>query len=246
MCYCSSATVHHNTIHLKHYPPPEIVVLKKEYKKRALKKGYLRNCCSQEGIEAKSFEEGLSEDISLAFEKFHRASEKSQIDNSSYKRREESGGAEHYSSKTLSTSRNCCSQEGMEAKSFEEGLFEVTETLKRLQSTLLFHQSKLEESFRRARQDISLAIKKFHRASKKSQIDNSSNKRREELGGAGLLLAFEAQKGDTTNNMGSRNHMRQDFAATPCGQVRVHSGVLPMDETASLGYKHIWRGSKVV
>ncbi|GKC76713.1 hypothetical protein Tco_1127487, partial [Tanacetum coccineum] len=42
----------------------------------------------------------------------------------------------------------------MEAQSFEEGLAEVTETLKRLQSTLLFHQSKLEESFRWARQDI--------------------------------------------------------------------------------------------
>ncbi|GKE36278.1 hypothetical protein Tco_1459683, partial [Tanacetum coccineum] len=54
----------------------------------------------------------------------------------------------HYSSETLFTSRNCCSREGMEAKSFEEGLAEVTEMLKRLQSTLLFHQSKLEESFR--------------------------------------------------------------------------------------------------
>ncbi|GKB33008.1 ankyrin repeat-containing protein [Tanacetum coccineum] len=55
----------------------------------------------------------------------------------------------------------------MEAKSFEEGLAEVTEMLKRLQFTLLFHQSKLEESFRRARQGISLASEKFHRASEK-------------------------------------------------------------------------------
>ncbi|GJX08476.1 hypothetical protein Tco_0196408, partial [Tanacetum coccineum] len=55
----------------------------------------------------------------------------------------------------------------MEAKSFEEWLAEVIETLKRLQSTLLFHQSKVEESFRRARLDISLASEKFHRASEK-------------------------------------------------------------------------------
>ncbi|GJU26301.1 hypothetical protein Tco_1164922 [Tanacetum coccineum] len=55
----------------------------------------------------------------------------------------------------------------MEAKSFEEGLAKVTETLKRLQSTLLFHQSKLEESFRQARQDFSLARQDFTLASEK-------------------------------------------------------------------------------
>ncbi|GJZ22641.1 hypothetical protein Tco_0559680 [Tanacetum coccineum] len=55
----------------------------------------------------------------------------------------------------------------MEAKSFKEGLAEVTETLKRLQSTLLFHQSKLEESFRQARQDFSLARQDFTLASEK-------------------------------------------------------------------------------
>ncbi|GJX65436.1 hypothetical protein Tco_0299779 [Tanacetum coccineum] len=75
--------------------------------------------------------------------------------------------SEHYSSKTLFTSRNCCSREGMEAKSFEEGLAEVIETLKRLQSTLLLYKSKLEESFRRTRQDISLASEKFHTTSEK-------------------------------------------------------------------------------
>ncbi|GKB68102.1 hypothetical protein Tco_0929514 [Tanacetum coccineum] len=56
---------------------------------------------------------------------------------------------------------------GMEAKSFEEGLAEVTETLKRLQSTLLFHQYKLEESLRQARQDFSLARQDFTLASEK-------------------------------------------------------------------------------
>ncbi|GKB31091.1 hypothetical protein Tco_0870492 [Tanacetum coccineum] len=61
----------------------------------------------------------------------------------------------------------------MEGKSFEEGLAEIIKTLKRLQSTLLFHQTKLEESFRQARQDfslarrdISLATEKLHRSIK--------------------------------------------------------------------------------
>ncbi|GJT63986.1 hypothetical protein Tco_1015466 [Tanacetum coccineum] len=54
----------------------------------------------------------------------------------------------------------------MEAKSFEKGLTEVTEMLKRLQSTLLLHQSKMEESFRQARQDFTLASEKFHRSIK--------------------------------------------------------------------------------
>ncbi|GJZ22788.1 hypothetical protein Tco_0559827 [Tanacetum coccineum] len=62
---------------------------------------------------------------------------------------------------------NCCSREGMKAKSFEEGLAEVTETLKRLQFTLLFHQSKLEESIRQARQEFSLARQDFTLASEK-------------------------------------------------------------------------------
>nr|GEZ30543.1 Toll/interleukin-1 receptor (TIR) domain-containing protein [Tanacetum cinerariifolium] len=43
------------------------------------------------------------------------------------------------------------------------GLTEVTEMLKQLHSTLLLHQSKLKESFRRARQDVSLASEKFHK-----------------------------------------------------------------------------------
>ncbi|GJS59308.1 hypothetical protein Tco_0654092 [Tanacetum coccineum] len=51
----------------------------------------------------------------------------------------------------------------MEAKSYEEGLAKIVEMVKRLQSTLLLHQSKLEESFRRARQGFSLAFEKFHR-----------------------------------------------------------------------------------
>ncbi|GJQ98859.1 hypothetical protein Tco_0521844 [Tanacetum coccineum] len=55
----------------------------------------------------------------------------------------------------------------MKAKCFKEGLAEVTETPKRLQSTLLFHQSKLEESFRQARQDFSLACQDFTLASEK-------------------------------------------------------------------------------
>ncbi|GKD18659.1 hypothetical protein Tco_1207817 [Tanacetum coccineum] len=70
----------------------------------------------------------------------------------------------------------------MEGKSFEEGLAEITETLKRLQSTLLFHQTKLKESFRQARQDfslarrdISLATEKLHRSIKaaiKEEVDH--------------------------------------------------------------------------
>ncbi|GJV63501.1 hypothetical protein Tco_1474329 [Tanacetum coccineum] len=70
----------------------------------------------------------------------------------------------------------------MEGKSFEEGLAEITETLKRLQSTLLFHQTKLKESFRHARQDfslarrdISLATEKLHRSIKaaiKEEVDH--------------------------------------------------------------------------
>ncbi|GJW23410.1 putative reverse transcriptase domain-containing protein [Tanacetum coccineum] len=68
---------------------------------------------------------------------------------------------------------NCPSREGIEGKSFEEGLAQITETLKRLQSTLMFHQTKLKESFRQARQDfslarrdISLATEKLHRSIK--------------------------------------------------------------------------------
>ncbi|GJU83023.1 mediator of RNA polymerase II transcription subunit 14 [Tanacetum coccineum] len=90
--------------------------------------------------------------------------------------------SEHYSSKTSFTSRNCPSREGMEGKSFEEGLAEITETLKRLQSTLLFHQTKMKESFRQARQDfslarrdISLATEKLHRSIKaaiKEEVDH--------------------------------------------------------------------------
>ncbi|GKB62307.1 hypothetical protein Tco_0918493 [Tanacetum coccineum] len=90
--------------------------------------------------------------------------------------------SEHYSSETLFTSRNCPSREGMEGKSFEEELAEITETLKRLQSTLLFHQTKLKESFRQARQefslarqDISLATEKLHRSIKaaiKEEVDH--------------------------------------------------------------------------
>ncbi|GKC19964.1 hypothetical protein Tco_1022114, partial [Tanacetum coccineum] len=65
----------------------------------------------------------------------------------------------------------------MERKSFEEGLAEI-----RLQSTLLFHQTKLKESFRQARQDFSLArrdislvTKKLHisiKASIKEEVDH--------------------------------------------------------------------------
>ncbi|GJS17265.1 hypothetical protein Tco_0411737 [Tanacetum coccineum] len=79
-------------------------------------------------------------------------------------------GSEHYSSKTLFTSRNCPSREGMEGKSFEEGLAEITEALKRLQSTLLFHQTKLKESFRQARQDFSLARQDISLATEKLHI----------------------------------------------------------------------------
>ncbi|GKD23460.1 hypothetical protein Tco_1225163 [Tanacetum coccineum] len=70
----------------------------------------------------------------------------------------------------------------MEGKSFVEGLAEIIEMLKRLQSTLLFHQTKLKESFRQARQDfslarrdISLATEKLHRsikASIKEEVDH--------------------------------------------------------------------------
>ncbi|GJV65474.1 hypothetical protein Tco_1476302 [Tanacetum coccineum] len=82
---------------------------------------------------------------------------------------------------TLRT-RNFPSREGMEGKSFEEGLAEITETLKWLQSMMLFHQTKLKESFRQARQDfslahrdISLATEKLHRLIKttiKEEVDH--------------------------------------------------------------------------
>ncbi|GJX32750.1 hypothetical protein Tco_0242605 [Tanacetum coccineum] len=91
----------------------------------------------------------------------------------------------------------------MEAKSFEEGLAEARQDIslaseKFHKASEKFHRSIIaatkeeknqegQESFRRARQDISLAFEKSHRASKKSQIDNSSNKRREELGGVGIF-----------------------------------------------------------
>ncbi|GKA76135.1 aspartic peptidase, partial [Tanacetum coccineum] len=75
--------------------------------------------------------------------------------------------------------RNCPSREGMEWKSFEEGLAEITETLKRLQYTLLFHQAKLKESFRQARQDfslvrqdISLATERSIKAAIKEEVDH--------------------------------------------------------------------------
>ncbi|GKC67721.1 hypothetical protein Tco_1100319 [Tanacetum coccineum] len=67
----------------------------------------------------------------------------------------------------------------MEWKSFEEGLAEITETLKRLQYTLLFHQAKLKESFRQARQDfslvrqdISLATERSIKAAIKEEVDH--------------------------------------------------------------------------
>ncbi|GJY36190.1 hypothetical protein Tco_0421568, partial [Tanacetum coccineum] len=53
---------------------------------------------------------------------------------------------------------------------YEEGLAEITETLKRLQSTLLFHQTKLKESFRQARQDFSLARQDISLATEKLHI----------------------------------------------------------------------------
>ncbi|GJY62363.1 RNA-directed DNA polymerase, eukaryota, reverse transcriptase zinc-binding domain protein [Tanacetum coccineum] len=56
--------------------------------------------------------------------------------------------SEHYSSETLFTSRNCCSREGMEAKSFEEGLAEA------------------RQDFSLARQDFTLASEKFHKSIK--------------------------------------------------------------------------------
>ncbi|GKD76570.1 hypothetical protein Tco_1339191 [Tanacetum coccineum] len=90
--------------------------------------------------------------------------------------------SEHYSSKTLFTSRNCPYRDGIEGKSFEEGLAKITKTLKWLQSTLLFLQTKLKESFRQARQDfslvrrdISLATEKLHRSIKtarKEEVDH--------------------------------------------------------------------------
>ncbi|GKA49008.1 zinc finger MYM-type protein 1-like protein [Tanacetum coccineum] len=52
---------------------------------------------------------------------------------------------EHYSSETLFTFINCPSREGMEGKSFEEGLAEITQTLKRLQSTLSIKAAIKEE-----------------------------------------------------------------------------------------------------
>ncbi|GKA67059.1 hypothetical protein Tco_0766867 [Tanacetum coccineum] len=157
------------------------------------------------------------------------------------------------SSETLFTSRNCPSREGMEGKSFEEGLTKITETLKRLQSTLLFHQTKLKESFRQARQDfplarqdISLATEKLHR-SIKAAIKEEDGLGEEGQGKAGtpsskcctwehlcswaectkgqatssstclssLLLVDFTLQGKSKTNLGSRNHVAQDFKGAP-------------------------------
>ncbi|GKE35691.1 hypothetical protein Tco_1455013 [Tanacetum coccineum] len=77
--------------------------------------------------------------------------------------------SEYYSSETLFTSTNYPSREGMEGKSFEEGFS-------------WYHQTKLKESFRQARQDfslarrdISLATEKLHRSIKaaiKEEVDH--------------------------------------------------------------------------
>ncbi|GJW63512.1 hypothetical protein Tco_0115396 [Tanacetum coccineum] len=160
----------------------------------------------------------------------------------------------------------CALNKRMEAKSFEEGLAEVTETLKRLQSTLLFHQYKLEESFRQARQDFSLvrqdftlASEKFHISIKAAikkeinqegqvdflgvQLNQRSPNRKADTPSSGfcilahpeswanctkrsqtpssstyltsLLLADFTLQGKSKTNLGSRNHVAQDFKGTP-------------------------------
>ncbi|GJR81987.1 hypothetical protein Tco_0152772 [Tanacetum coccineum] len=158
----------------------------------------------------------------------------------------------------------------MEEKSFEEGLVEITETLKRLQSMLLFHQTKLKESFRQARQDfplarqdISLATEKLHRSIKaaiKEEVDHEEQfdflgvqlnqripNRTIKARKAGtpsskcctwehpcswaectkgqatssstclssLLLADFTLQGKSKTNLGSRNHVAQDFKGAP-------------------------------
>ena len=57
----------------------------------------------------------------------------------------------------------------MEAKSFEEGLTEVAEMVKQLQSTLMLYQSTLEELYTKTRQDFSLLGQDFSLLSEKFQ-----------------------------------------------------------------------------
>ena len=57
----------------------------------------------------------------------------------------------------------------MKAKSFEEGLTEVAEMVKRLQSTLMLYQSTLEELYTKTRQDFSLLGQDFSLLSEKFQ-----------------------------------------------------------------------------
>ncbi|GKE12540.1 hypothetical protein Tco_1416091 [Tanacetum coccineum] len=124
-------------------------------------------------------------------------------------------------------------------------LTKVEEMVKWLQSTFLLHQSKLKESLRQARQDFTLASEKFQRSieaaikedinqeghvdflgvqlnqripNRKVKVRLFSNKfvvASVQTRKLGLLHALEAHKRDTTKNMGSRNHVRQDYGATP-------------------------------
>ncbi|GKC88300.1 hypothetical protein Tco_1148949 [Tanacetum coccineum] len=84
----------------------------------------------------------------------------------------------------------------MEGKSFEEGLAEITETLKRLQSTLLFHQTKLNwRNLLDRRVKIShWPVEISHWRLKTSQIDKSSNKGREFSLLFDCLLAFHMER----------------------------------------------------
>lgn len=66
----------------------------------------------------------------------------------------------------------------MEANNFEERLNEVSEMVKRLQSTLMLYQSKLEEFFTQAHKYLSLVFETFHgsiksvKEEKEAQVDS--------------------------------------------------------------------------
>ncbi|GKE49702.1 U4/U6 small nuclear ribonucleoprotein PRP4-like protein, partial [Tanacetum coccineum] len=127
----------------------------------------------------------------------------------------------------------------MEAKSFEEGFAEVTETLKRLQSTL-FHQSKLEESFRQSRQDFTLASEKFHRSIKaaiKKEINQEGQidflgvqlNQRDSLTGVGKIWSMPEVK--IVSSLKGHTERATDITFSPTNN---HIATASADRTARL------------
>ncbi|GJR94738.1 hypothetical protein Tco_0266912 [Tanacetum coccineum] len=76
----------------------------------------------------------------------------------------------------------------MEAKSFEERLAEARQDISLASEKFHKASEKFHRSIIAATKEEKNQEGQFHRVSEKSQIDNSSNKRRKELGGAGSFI----------------------------------------------------------